>query len=89
MARGYGSFSISYSKMKKHNEKLKRDVYNYLSDDEFYKLIKPKESTVNKYAKQRLREIERKRATPTSSVGCLSVFVLLLTLIIIVALILI
>lgn len=48
--------------MSKHNERLKEEVYGYLSDDEFYKSFKKYETTTrNKYIKQRLREIQNRR----------------------------
>jgi len=48
--------------MSKRNERLREDVYGYLSDDEFYKSFKKHETTAkNKYIKQRLKEIENKK----------------------------
>jgi hypothetical protein len=59
------------SDIKKHNDKLKNDVYNSLSDDEFYKLIKPRQGEINKFAKQRLREIEQRKYGIPTQTGCL------------------
>lgn len=86
---------IRYSKSpSEHNKKLKEEVYNYLSDDDFYTAMKKYETTAkNKYIKQRLREIENKRwreANPElaqksdqQAIGCLIVvgFVILVVII--------
>lgn len=48
--------------MSKRNERLREEVYGYLSDDEFYMSFKKYETTAkNKYIKQRLREIKNKK----------------------------
>lgn len=48
--------------MSRRNERLREEVYNYSSDDDFYNSFKKYETTAkNKYVIQRLREIENKR----------------------------
>jgi hypothetical protein len=59
------------SEIKKYNQKLKENVNNTLSDEEFYKLIKPRQGEVNKFAKQRLREIEQRKYGYVHNSGCL------------------
>lgn len=48
--------------MSKRNQRLKEEVYGYLSDDEFYERFKEYRFTAkNKFIIQRLKEIENKR----------------------------
>jgi hypothetical protein len=61
MSRGYGYFSFCISRMERHNQKLKNDVYS-MPEDTFWNTYHNCSFEIkNRYIKQRLKEIERRR----------------------------